>query len=167
MRVYGALAIALVGGFSVGAFLWLAGAEPLFALSVGAMTVLSLSAVLWVAILLVPNPPERRRFRFSLRTMFVVVTLFGVWLGYELNWLRQRRWLLGLPGIVVTRNFGDGPVPVTAPGLLWIFGESGYWQIYITTDCSGPGERVQQAEQLFPESKVSTFGSCAEIKPAH
>ena len=34
--------------------------------------------------------PKRRWFRFSLRMMFVVVTVFGCWLGYELNWIRQR-----------------------------------------------------------------------------
>ena len=34
--------------------------------------------------------PERRCFRFSLRTMFVVVTVMGGWLGYCLNWIRER-----------------------------------------------------------------------------
>jgi protein-S-isoprenylcysteine O-methyltransferase Ste14 len=35
--------------------------------------------------------PPRRWFRFSLRTLFVVVTLVGLWLGYYLNWMQQRR----------------------------------------------------------------------------
>jgi hypothetical protein len=35
--------------------------------------------------------PKRRWFAFSLRTLFVVVTLVACWLGYELNWIRQRR----------------------------------------------------------------------------
>jgi len=33
--------------------------------------------------------PKRRWFRWSLRTMFVVVTVCG-WIGYQLNWIRQR-----------------------------------------------------------------------------
>ncbi len=32
-----------------------------------------------------------RRWTFTLRTLFVVVTVFGIWLGYEWNWIRQRR----------------------------------------------------------------------------
>src|SRR5256885_1568657 len=34
--------------------------------------------------------PPRRWFRWSLRTMFVVVTAFGCWLGWQVNWIRQR-----------------------------------------------------------------------------
>jgi hypothetical protein len=33
----------------------------------------------------------RPRLRFSLRTLFVLVTLLCVWMGYHLNWIRQRR----------------------------------------------------------------------------
>jgi hypothetical protein len=40
--------------------------------------------------------PNRRWFQWSLRTLFVVVTVFGCWLGYEFNWIRQR--LLINPG---------------------------------------------------------------------
>src|SRR4249919_3316018 len=38
--------------------------------------------------------PKRRWFRFSLRTMFVVVTIFGVWLGWQLNIVRERKAIL-------------------------------------------------------------------------
>jgi len=34
---------------------------------------------------------SRRWLRFSLRGMLVVITLFGIWLGFQVNWLRQRR----------------------------------------------------------------------------
>src|SRR6266496_1528860 len=40
---------------------------------------------------------SRRWLRFSLRGMFVVLTLFGIWLGFQVNWMRQRqearRWI--------------------------------------------------------------------------
>jgi hypothetical protein len=37
----------------------------------------------------------RHWFTFSLRTMFVGVTVFVCWFGYQLNWIRQRHELLG------------------------------------------------------------------------
>src|SRR4249920_2312085 len=41
-------------------------------------------------------PPKRRWFRFSLRTMFIVVTIFGVWLGWQLQIVRERKELIRL-----------------------------------------------------------------------
>ena len=38
--------------------------------------------------------PKRRWFSFSLRTMFVVVTIFGVWLGWQLKIVRERKAVL-------------------------------------------------------------------------
>lgn len=35
--------------------------------------------------------PNHRWFRFGLRTFFVVVTVFGIWLGWQLNVVRHRR----------------------------------------------------------------------------
>ena len=36
------------------------------------------------------TPAPKRRWTFTLRTLFVVVTVFGIWLGYEMNWIRER-----------------------------------------------------------------------------
>jgi hypothetical protein len=36
------------------------------------------------------SAPKRPCFRFSLRTLFAAVTVFGVWFSYQLNWIRQR-----------------------------------------------------------------------------
>jgi hypothetical protein len=42
-------------------------------------------------------PPIRRRwFRCSLRTMFVVVTVFAVWLTHQINFVKHRKVMLGL-----------------------------------------------------------------------
>jgi len=38
--------------------------------------------------------PPRRWFVFSLRTMFVVLTIFACWLGWELRIVRQRQAML-------------------------------------------------------------------------
>ena len=36
-------------------------------------------------------PPTRRRWlQFSLRTMFVVVTVLAIFIAYHVNWIRQR-----------------------------------------------------------------------------
>ena len=35
--------------------------------------------------------PRRRWFRFSLRTLFVLLTLFGIWLGIQVKWVRDRQ----------------------------------------------------------------------------
>lgn len=37
-----------------------------------------------------PTPPRRRWFQFSLATMFVVLTAFAIWLGWELKVSRSR-----------------------------------------------------------------------------
>ncbi len=75
--------------------------------------------------------PKRRWFRFSLRTLFVVVTVFGIWLGYELNWIRERHAIIERCTGVNPTFPGRPPVYISnpspaAPGMLWIFGERGY-----------------------------------------
>ncbi len=35
--------------------------------------------------------PKRRWLRFSLRTLFVVVTVLGCWLGWDLKWVNDRQ----------------------------------------------------------------------------
>jgi hypothetical protein len=104
--------------------------------------------------------PSRRLFRFSLRTLFVVVTVFCVWLGYNLNWLRQRRAV-----IQDSRSIQLIMEPHSAPGLLWVFGEQGYQQIvhhYYTsawdlpfspTDIRELRLERQRLRVLFPEAE--------------
>ena len=40
--------------------------------------------------------PNRRWFRFSLRTLFVLIAIFGCWLGWQAHIVRERRELLQL-----------------------------------------------------------------------
>jgi hypothetical protein len=119
----------------------------------------------------VDEKPKRRLFRFSLRTLFVVVTLLGClmgWVVYSLNWIHQRRnpRAHGIAGALVHR-FSDRPA---APGFLWVFGEGGFDYIEIVID--GPAdpqnprrplrkERTpeeqavrERAADLFPEAEV-------------
>jgi hypothetical protein len=111
--------------------------------------------------------PKRHWFRFSLRTLFVVVTVFGCWLGYELNWIRQRRELMSRPNVEALVWATEPPSWPRAPGLLGLFGEKGRHQIKIVVDLPlAPTDEVpldrqrtadeqallERAKSLFPEA---------------
>jgi hypothetical protein len=109
--------------------------------------------------------PKRRWFQWSLRTLFVVVTVFGCWLGYELNWIRQRHRYLEDQADLRARFPGaiqSSAVPVDAPGFLWLFGERGHGgELSILVLEADPGHfadigaEIAKARSLFPE-----IGSC-------
>jgi hypothetical protein len=85
--------------------------------------------------------------------MFVVVTVVAVpaaWIGYNLNWIRERHEFWG----------DDDPLwrapdaKSTAPGLLWLFGEKGIPSMssygYETIDDARKAKAY--FDRLFPES---------------
>ncbi len=110
--------------------------------------------------------PKRRWFRFSLRTLFVVVTISAVvlgWRAYSLNWIQERQkagvlaeppW--DVPRIVVGSEEGS------APGLLWLFGERGYDRLRIAFPDEADKHRLSNEQQqvlerirsLYPEATV-------------
>ncbi len=111
------------------------------------------------------------RFRFSLRTLFLVVTAICLWLGYGLHWIKQRHDLLAeveefLPtlndGVPVSRWTIVKPDGFRAPGMLWFLGERGVqtfplYIVYDNPDQLRPIEtypQFQRAQELFPETKV-------------
>jgi hypothetical protein len=110
----------------------------------------------------------RRRWSFSLRTLFVVVTALGGslgWVTYQFNWIRERhRVLADLPrGVVVTvsdplADNADNPnIPYTKPPTaLRLFGEMG---VVCFEYC--PRKRQVPAElvSLFPEAQHYDIGS--------
>ncbi len=119
---------------------------------------------------------KHRWFAFSLRTLFLMVTVFGLlsgWLAYHVRWIQQRHELLGRhnPGVSfghVRQRFenpwGDHEYPgeiVEPPGALWLFGEPGMAHIQISFHPWAPGplneselEVVRRANRLFPESQI-------------
>jgi hypothetical protein len=122
--------------------------------------------------------PRRRWFRFSLRTLFVLVTIFGVWLGVQVNWIRERRaWLVGHQSDIARPPALSGGGPVEAPGLLGLFGERGvealYWHFegedvttreWLVAFYKSP--QVQESRRLFPEARtamVSNGKMCAAL----
>src|SRR5689334_2581407 len=97
------------------------------------------------------NPrPTRRWFRFSLRTMLALVTVVCIYLGWAMNWIRQRRvFAKSQVGIfVLQKERTDGTAPL-APYGLWILGEKGIGEIYPNNQNS-----EREAVELFPEAVV-------------
>ena len=104
----------------------------------------------------------RRRFRFSLRTLFVLVTVVGAWLGYELNWIQQRgafrsRQDVSLFGI----HGGVHSPPGSMPMSLLILGEERRESLSILVDAASfdtltddDCNRAFMARRLFPEARV-------------
>ncbi len=109
----------------------------------------------------------RRWFRFSLRTLFVVMTAGCCWLGYQLNWIRERQQLLDQKALVEGFYLDE----LRAPGPLWLFGERGYDDLLYVPDWANEGnvtavsllavetpavplsaEELARAKALFPES---------------
>jgi hypothetical protein len=104
----------------------------------------------------------RRRWTFSLRTLFVVVTLAGCWLGYALNWSRQRSAFLsrnrmgefdGQLEVIVAADDDCSDFPIRPmPWSLWAVGEKGIRRIYTGPELT-PDVRQQMAK-LFPEAFI-------------
>jgi len=94
-----------------------------------------------------PTPPRRRWFRYGLRTFFVVLTIFGVWLGVQVKWIRDRheRMNRSRPAFNIPSNHA-------APWSLRILGEKGVSFIYVSPDTNTPEAR--KLKQLFPEAQL-------------
>ncbi len=136
--------------------------------------------------------PKRkpRWFRWSLRTLFVVVTVFACWVGYSLKWIRQRRSFLAeqralhsddpephLPVSWLPQRFSRLP---TAPQLLGLFGEEGVYRLHMNVPFERShveGQKYSQAEidemerwavaalRLFPEAEEVVYGPVWNTKP--
>jgi hypothetical protein len=83
--------------------------------------------------------------------MFVVVTLICVWLGYHLNWIRQRgiarHWIDAHRGGLNSALYQSKPMPWS----LWMLGEQSQELIEIRTSDL---DRVADLERLFPEATI-------------
>jgi hypothetical protein len=111
-------------------------------------------------------PPSRRRwFQFGLRTMFVVVTVFAVWLAWELKAVRDRRDFLALIDAVDLAEskpmfsvfLEDRPPLSATPGTipfwrLWL-GDKPIEKIHLPLNWSH--EQLEKTRSMFPEARVS------------
>ena len=110
-------------------------------------------------------PKPRLRFRFSLRTMFVLVTMLSVplsWVGYHVNWIRLRREMLELVQTKKTILSSDIPrgfsnADEQFPLSLWILGERPVFSMTVGNAYVGSSQemdaRAEAARKLFPEAQ--------------
>ena len=127
--------------------------------------------------------PNRRWFAFSLRTMFIVVTVLGIaagfgnWINNQRHWIRQRHEFLamglnesmtvideGRSLIDLNRFPGDGGFR-RAPGVLWLLGEKGIKNLNLPV----PSRRFSQlspkpSSYYLPESD-SYYQQTRELFP--
>jgi hypothetical protein len=90
------------------------------------------------------------RLRFSLRTLLVVVTVLCVWLGYHLNWMRQRRAMAVEHHATMVFRADE---TTSAPAGLWMLGESGITLIAYCRSAEEPA--LDRARRLFPEAELT------------
>ena len=103
--------------------------------------------------------PKRRWFRFSLRTLFVVVTVCALPLGwsvYQLNWIRQRHQFRS-EQVKKGNVSGTLTMIVDAPLSLRVFGENGQKWVGVFADEEATESEMKRAAALFPEAKISTI----------
>jgi len=98
-----------------------------------------------------PAPPRRRWFRFSLRTFFVVLTLFCVWLGVQVKWIHDRHEALKS----VHQAGYDARSYKPAPWSLR-FIERGVPFIVVEPEFAESSEKVSELKRLFPEATIYT-----------
>lgn len=99
-----------------------------------------------------PALPRRRWFRYSLRTMLVVVTVFAVWLGWELKFVRERKafldWTIEERHIIRFTHF-DGPAPAVPFWRRWL-GDAPVQSVMLPHGSSEAD--LIRAQSLFPEA---------------
>jgi hypothetical protein len=95
--------------------------------------------------------------------MLLLVAILSSFLAYNVNWVRERREIIGTAGVAAgdCANQATGADAV-APGLLKFFGEGGYGRIVVFPASAGgqltPSEQrtVDRVTRLFPEAKVES-----------
>jgi hypothetical protein len=116
---------------------------------------------------------SRRWFRFSLKTLLVLVTILGSflgWFGVQLRWIHDRRealrWIIDIRARQLARDSGSLVPPekgvyvshagITAPWSLGILGESGVERLEVYQDWLNPDARysLNELRVLFPEAEV-------------
>lgn len=103
--------------------------------------------------------PFRHCRSFSIRTLLLSVTIIAAplaWVGYSLNWIRERRDFrdrhIALEFPTVFRGsslFDQEEYHPQAPGSLWIFGEHGQ-PGFMLKDAN----QTEWAQRLFPEAVI-------------
>ncbi len=90
------------------------------------------------------TPPRSRWLRFSLRTLFLALTVLAVPLGWATSWRSEREALNGEKWL--------SSKPQRAPFPLNLIGADGYDWIVVPSDSTA--EEFERARALFPEAQI-------------
>ena len=113
---------------------------------------------------MIETKPKRRWFRFSLRMLFVLVTVISVplgWLGYQLNLIRQREVFLGYlransrekHTFWTASEFGSKWEPKPQiPSMRRMLGDQPYSRLILPAHFGA--DLIDKAIDLFPEAQV-------------
>jgi len=98
----------------------------------------------------------RRLFRYSLRSLFALVTIFCIWLGIQVKWVQDRhtewQWALEYPG---GGFMGDDPPEKPFPWILKMLGETPHHNTLVIFGMTEADvERARRLGKLFPEAYV-------------
>ena len=112
-------------------------------------------------------PSKRRWFRFSLRTMFVVGTVFCVFFGFQVHLVRERRAFIATESALLTlhgmRNLTDDfkMHGVSAPWPFGFFGEERQRCMEVYAEgadfahmTANDWEKANNAMRLLPEAEI-------------
>ena len=94
---------------------------------------------------------NRHYFKFSLRTLFALVTIMCVWLVYQLHWIRERH--KALEELQQSNVFFDTHKP--APWSIRLI-ERGVPSIAVDADVARNAQKVGRLKRLFPETTLCT-----------
>jgi hypothetical protein len=97
------------------------------------------------------DDPHKRRWSFTLRTLFVVMTTAGIvmgWLGQQINWIRERREVIKDRSVVLHASFNDDNLPWP----LTLVIEDGWGQINYAPELAT--EQKAELRRLFPEARL-------------
>jgi len=102
------------------------------------------------------DQPRRRWFRYSLRTLFVVMVLVGAccWVGIQLKWKWDRDKAVVNGNVLVIGRWN-------APWSIQLFGAQGYQMVVIPIIVLEPDGQsdvwLKSVAEMFPEASVSYF----------
>ena len=122
--------------------------------------------------------PKRRWFRFSLRTLFVVVTIFGVWLGWQLKIVRERKALLAemggeQPTLEEMEADPSGQDRLSATRFQYarvplyrrLLGDKSYPDLAFAVQAATSSPLLERIERAFPESMLDVYISDGSDMP--
>lgn len=98
--------------------------------------------------------PHRRWFRFSLRTLLLLLTiacLVAAWLVPQLRWIRERHRALD---DLAAPNAVESPFGNSAPWSIRLLGEQGYDRIAWVQTGTRDESIATRLRELFPEARI-------------